>query len=208
MLILGRLVNVCAFLLLKSKTRLLSVKMYWINWLTKCSFGRSQNNITVSDEDLERRCASNSVSTLKGPILRLSQAHRFIPQLGQLPICTDQPNWYPRTVCHPYWNSRGWVPTAELPEDFPLRFQPQRLLSQLKDRADSDCCSHNPPTPTPFTDVCIKKKSRIIDSLSIYGIAKNDIERILSMNLRDKLMADVTKDLQPVEERVWVRHIW
>lgn len=67
----------------------------------------------------------------------------------------------------------------------------------------------NTPTPTPYTTQLYRKDvNKYLDYLKTYGISRSDIERILKNGLlRDKLLAEITKDLPPTEEQVWVRHI-
>ncbi|MBP7213983.1 MAG: peptidylprolyl isomerase [Anaerolineaceae bacterium] len=65
------------------------------------------------------------------------------------------------------------------------------------------------PTATPYTESLYKENVKEYqDALSPYGIDKKDLERFTRNSLlRTKLIEDMTKDMQPVEEQVWVRHI-
>lgn len=66
------------------------------------------------------------------------------------------------------------------------------------------------PTSTPFTldgyNTLFKER---LDAISAEtGINETEYRRLYEGTLlRDKLLADVTKDLQPFEEQVWARHI-
>lgn len=172
----------------------------------------AKRNITVSDEDLAREMREQ---------FRFYPEGTYTPTITTTPVYT--PTWSaaqfalidptntPEPSVTPTETPEGWVPTAtELPEGFPTEVPATATVAPTDGPAPTaTAVPTDPPTPTPFTERLYKKEVKdYIDSLSIYGITRNDIERILYNGLlRDKLMADVTKDLEPVEEQVWVRHI-
>ena len=172
----------------------------------------AKRNIVVSDEDVERE---------------LREQFRFFPEGTYTPTITSTPvytpTWSaaqfeligptdtPEPSATPTETPDGWVPTAtELPEGFPTEVPATPTLEPTQGpEPTATAIPTDPPTPTPFTERLFKKEvADYLDSLSIYGISKNDIEQILYNGLlREKLIEDVTKDLEPVEEQVWVRHI-
>jgi len=172
----------------------------------------AKRNITVSDEELEREMREQ---------FRFYPEGTYTPTITTTPVYT--PTWSaaqfalidptdtPEPSATPTETPEGWVPTAtELPEGFPTEV-PATATLQPTDGPEPTATAvpTDLPTPTPFTERLYNKEVKTyIDSLAIYSITKNDVERILYNGLlRDKLLADVTKDLQPNEEQVWVRHI-
>lgn len=67
----------------------------------------------------------------------------------------------------------------------------------------------NTPTPTVYTtQVYAKAIKDYATMLKTYGLTSNDMEKLVrAQMLRDKLMAEITKDMKPEQEQVWVRHI-
>jgi parvulin-like peptidyl-prolyl isomerase len=68
----------------------------------------------------------------------------------------------------------------------------------------------NEPTATPVTEQGYKDllKKQIDDVSKNTGMSETDYRFLVESSLyRDKLMNDVTKDLKPVQEQVWARHI-
>jgi hypothetical protein len=66
------------------------------------------------------------------------------------------------------------------------------------------------PTATPVTAQGYQEllKQRIADMAKNTGMDEAAYRTLIESSLlRDKLLADVTKDLKPVEEQVWARHI-
>lgn len=105
----------------------------------------------------------------------------------------------------------GWEPTASEPES---EATTDAEVAPSEETAVEEETTPTPvpsitPTPTPYTTRLFSKDVQsYYDYVGTYGITKSDIENILRMGLlRDKLLADITKDLEPFEEQVWVRHI-
>lgn len=65
------------------------------------------------------------------------------------------------------------------------------------------------PTPTEFTFQGYREAlTKYLDRLKVTKLTEADIRRIFESNLyRTKLEADMTKDLKPVQDQVWARHI-
>jgi len=105
----------------------------------------------------------------------------------------------------------GWEPTASEPES---EATTDAEVAPSEETAVEEETTPTPvpsitPTPTPYTTRLFSKDVQsYYDYVGTYGITKSDIENILRMGLlRDKLLADITKDLEPFEEQFWVRHI-
>ena len=65
------------------------------------------------------------------------------------------------------------------------------------------------PTPTLYTTQLFAKEVKTyVNSVKAYGITDAQLEKVFRASLlREKLMADVTKDIAPEQEQVWARHI-
>jgi len=65
------------------------------------------------------------------------------------------------------------------------------------------------PTPTVYTtQVYAKEVKSYTDMLKSYGLTFNDMEKLVNAQmLRDRVLAEITKDMKPEQEQVWVRHI-
>ena len=172
----------------------------------------AKRNIVVSDDDLDREMREQ---------FRFYPEGTYTPTITTTPVYT--PTWSaaqfalidptdtPEPSATPTETPEGWVPTAtKLPEGFPTEV-PATATVEPTDGPEPTATAvpTDPPTPTPFTERLFNKEVKeYVDSFSVYGITKNEIEQILYNGLlRDKLIEDVTKDLKPVEEQVWVRHI-
>lgn len=172
----------------------------------------AKRNIVVSDGDLERELREQ---------FRFYPEGTYTPTITTTPVYTptwsaDQfalinPTVTPEPSATPTETPEGWIPTAtELPEGFPTEVPATATVEPtVGPEPTATAVPTDPPTPTPFTERLFNNEvNDYLDSLSIYGITKSDIEEILYNGLlRDKLIEDVTKDLKPVEEQVWVRHI-
>ncbi len=64
-------------------------------------------------------------------------------------------------------------------------------------------------TPTPYTTQEYGENlDAFEESYQTYNFTLEDLRKIVEVNLlAEKLMEDVTKDLEPVEEKIWARHI-
>lgn len=172
----------------------------------------AKRNITVSDEDVQRELQQQFGFYPEGTYTpTITTTPVYTPTWSATQFALLDPTETPLPSPTPTETPEGWVPTAtELPEGSPTEI-PATATGEPTAGPDPTATSvpTEVPTPTPFTERLYNKEvNDYIDSLSVYGITKSDIERIIYNNLlRDKLMEDVTKDLEPTEEQVWVRHI-
>lgn len=172
----------------------------------------AKRNITVSDEDVEQELREQFRFYPEGTYTpTITSTPVYTPTWSAAQLALINPTDTPEPSATPTETPEGWVPTAtELPEGFPTEVPATATVEPTAGPEPSATpVPTDPPTPTPFTERLYNQDVKeYIDSLSIYGITKNDIEQILYNGLlRDKLMEDLTKDLEPVEEQVWVRHI-
>ena len=65
------------------------------------------------------------------------------------------------------------------------------------------------PTPTTYTQKLYDQNlKKYLTNVSTVGISRKQVEYSFRMQiLREKLMLELTKDLKPVEDQVWARHI-
>ena len=65
------------------------------------------------------------------------------------------------------------------------------------------------PTPTVYTtQVFAKEVKNYTTMLKTYGLTLNDMEKLVHAQLlRDRVLSEITKDMKPEQEQVWVRHI-
>lgn len=171
----------------------------------------AKRNIVVSTEEIEAL---------------LQEQFRFFPDGTKTPTITSTPVYTPTWSAdqialidptatftpspEPTHTPEGWEPTpTELPEDEqaveatePAALTPTEIPTQTP-------IPSNTPTPTQFTTKLFDKEVKeYMDFLNTYEVSRSDVERILHNGLlREKLMADITKDVPPTEEQVWVRHI-
>lgn len=168
----------------------------------------AKRGLTVSDEELEQAMQSS---------------FNFYPNGTQTPTIT------PTIVNTPTWSSEqlnlinptetatpaptstatpeGWEPTQEA-----------TAISETETTAESTTPTVEPtateiptltPTPTIYTTkLYAKELDAYLDEVKNLGISQKQIEDIFRADLlRTKLLEDVTKDMVPQEEQVWVRHI-
>jgi peptidyl-prolyl cis-trans isomerase D len=64
-------------------------------------------------------------------------------------------------------------------------------------------------SPTPYTlDMFETQYKEMLDSLGQFDISEQTVRSVYEADLyREKLMAEITKDVEPTEEQVWARHI-
>ena len=168
----------------------------------------SKRGLSVSDEELEEAMQSS---------------------FGFYPMGTQTPTITPTIVNTPTWSSEqfalinptetatpaptstatpeGWEPTQEA-----------TVISETKVASESATPTVEPtateiptvtPTPTVYTTKLYGKElGNYLDEVKNLGISRQQIEEIFRTNLlRTKLFEDLTKDMVPQEEQVWVRHI-
>jgi len=163
-----------------------------------------KRGITVSDEEVQKA---------------MQEQYGFYPQGTNTPAPTSEP------VYTPTWsvsqleliNPTNTPEATEEPEE---GVEDETDLTVDEENVETDDTDEDvevsptavpteAPTPTPYTERLYKEDVREYqDALSPYGISQKDLERFTRNSLlRSKLIEDMTKDIQPEEEQVWVRHI-
>lgn len=161
-----------------------------------------KRGITVSDEEVQKN---------------MQEQFGFFPQGTNTPAPTSEP------VYTPTWSASqlkliGPTNTPEPTEEVEEAVDDTVDTPQDETEPDPDeeevelsptAVPTEAPTPTPFTERLYKQEVKEYqDALTPYGISKKDLERFTYNSLvRSKLLADMTKDMKPEEEQVWVRHI-
>lgn len=168
----------------------------------------AKRGITVSDEEIQDALQSS---------------------FGFYPMGTKTPTITPTIVNTPTWSSEqfelikptdtatpaptstatpeGWEPTQAATATSETQATPEATTPTVEPTATE--IPTVTPTPTVYTTKLYGKElGNYLDDLKTYGISRRQIEDIFRANLlRTKLMEDVTKDMLPQEEQVWVRHI-
>ena len=168
----------------------------------------AKRGITVSDEEIQDALQSS---------------------FGFYPMGTKTPTITPTIVNTPTWSSEqfelikptdtatpaptstatpeGWEPTQAATATSEIQATPEATTPTVEPTATE--IPTVTPTPTVYTTKLYGKElGNYLDDLKTYGISRRQIEDIFRANLlRTKLMEDVTKDMLPQEEQVWVRHI-
>ncbi len=172
----------------------------------------ANRNITVSDEEVQQELQEQFGFYPEGTYTpTVTTTPVYTPTWSAAQFALIDPTDTPVPSSTPTETPEGWVPTAtDVPEGSPTDVPATATVEPTvgPDPTETPIPTIT-PTPTPFTERLYNKEVKdYLDSLSVYGISRSDIERIIYNELlRDKLIADVTKDLEPTEEQVWVRHI-
>ena len=186
--------------------------------------GENVLNQMIDDQLIREEAAKRGITVTEAELKEAMQA-----SFGFYPMGTQTPTITPTTVYTPTWSSEqidlirptktalpaptstatpeGWEPTLE-----------PTAVSQTEVAAASTTPTVEPtateiptvtPTPTVYTTKLYGKEvSNYLDEVKNMGISARQIEEIFRMNLlRTKLLEDLTKDMLPQEEQVWVRHI-
>lgn len=168
----------------------------------------AKRGLTVSDEEVQESMQSS---------------------FGFYPMGTKTPTITPTMVNTPTWSSEqfnlinptetatpeptstatpeGWEPTQAATAASETEAVPEETTPTAEPTATE--IPTVTPTPTVYTTKLYRKElGNYLDNVKNYGISQQQIEEIFRANLfRTKLMEDVTKDMLPQEEQVWVRHI-
>jgi len=101
----------------------------------------------------------------------------------------------------------GWEPTAEATAIVETEVVPEESTPTTEPTATE--IPTVTPTPTVYTTKLYGKElGTYLDEVKAYGITRKQIEEIFRADLlRTKLLEEITKDMLPQEEQVWVRHI-
>ena len=194
--------------------------------------GENVLNQMIDDQLIREEAAKRGVTVSDEEIKEEMQA-----SFGFYPNGTQTPTITPTTVSSPTWSSEQFdlikptetatpAPTSTATPEGWEPTQPVTPISETEETAangtDVASAETTPtlepsateiptvtPTPTVYTTKLYGKElSNYLDEVKNYGISRQQIEDIFRANLlRTKLMADVTKDMLPQEEQVWVRHI-
>ncbi len=168
----------------------------------------AKRGITVSDDEIQEA---------------LQESFNFFPNGTKTPTVTptivNTPTWSsdqfalinPTETATPAPTStatpEGWEPTQEGTPVSETEIAPESTTPTLEPTATE--IPTVTPTPTVYTTKLYGKElGSYLDNVKTYGINRKQIEEIFHANLlRTKLLADMTKDMLPQEEQVWVRHI-
>ncbi len=163
-----------------------------------------KRGITVSDEEVQKA---------------IQEQYGYYPQGTNTPSPTSEP------VYTPTWSASQLelinpTNTPEATEEPEEVIEDETDLPVDEENVETDATDEDvevsptaipteAPTATPYTEKLYKENVKEYqDALTPYGINKKDLERFTYNSLlRNKLIEDMTKDMQPVEEQVWVRHI-
>jgi len=168
----------------------------------------AKRGLTVSDEEVQEAIQSS---------------------FGFYPMGTKTPTITPTIVNTPTWSSEQFAlikptetatpaPTStSTPEGWEPTQEPT-AVSETDATAESTTPTVEPtateiptvtPTPTVYTTKLYGKElGSYLDEVKNLGISRKQIEEIFRADLlRTKLQEDLTKDMVPQEEQVWVRHI-
>ncbi|HOZ38987.1 MAG TPA: peptidylprolyl isomerase [Anaerolineaceae bacterium] len=168
----------------------------------------AKRGLTISDEEIQEAIQSS---------------------FGFYPMGTQTPTITPTMVNTPTWSSEqfdliqptetatpaptstatpdGWEPTLEPTATSEIEATPEASTPTVEPSATE--IPTITPTPTVYTTKLYGKElGNYLDEVKNYGISPRQIEDIFRANLlRTKVSEDVTKELLPEEEQVWVRHI-
>lgn len=158
----------------------------------------AQRGITVSDEEIETRMQSNFGFFANGTPTAAPTSTPFVtPTLNptQLALVTITPTPSPFPTFTP-------EPTATRDPNATATPAPS---------ATPDVTATPIPTATPYT--LEGYQTQVASVVQSYKDNQVDIDQafyrelVRAELLREKLRAEITKDLKPIEEQVWVRHI-
>jgi len=186
--------------------------------------GENVLNQMIDDQLIREEAAKRGLSVSDKELQEAMQS-----SFGFYPMGTQTPTITPTTVYTPTWSSEqfalikptetatpaptstatpeGWEPTQEA-----------TAASETQTAVESTTPTVEPtateiptltPTPTVYTTKLYGQElNKYLKEVKNLGISHKQIEEIFRTNLlRTKLLADVTKDMVPQEEQVWVRHI-
>lgn len=173
----------------------------------------AKRNITVSDEEVQALLREQFAFYPEGTYTpTITSTPVYTPTWSAAQIELINPTDTPEPSATPTETPEGWQPTTtEGPDTQPAEEVVPTFPAEEAPTSEPTATTvpTEPPTPTPYTERLFKQDVKeYVDSLRPYGISRDDIEQILYNGLlREKLIEDVTKDLRPEEEQVWVRHI-
>lgn len=186
--------------------------------------GENVLNQMIDDQLIREEAAKRGLSVSEDELEEAVQASfNFYPEGTKTPTVT------PTNVFTPTWSSEqfelikptetatpaptststpeGWEPTQEATAITETEVAPESTTPTVEPTATE--IPTVTPTPTVYTTKLYGKElGNYLDEVKNLGISRDQIEEIFRANLlRTKLLEDLTKDLLPQEEQVWVRHI-
>lgn len=172
-----------------------------------------KRGITVTDEEVDALMREQFNFFPEGtytPTITSTQVYTPTWSAAQIDLINPTATFTPSP--EPSSTPDDWEPTAtELPEgETPVVVEnTPTIVSGPTEVPTQTPVPSNTPTPTVYTTRLFNKEVKEYqDYLDTYGISKADLRQIIySGILRDKIMEDITKDMTPTEEQVWVRHI-
>lgn len=187
-------------------------------------FGEDVLNRMIDDQLIREEAAKRGVSVSDEEVQDAIQS-----SFGFYPMGTKTPTITPTIVNTPTWSSEqftlinptetatpeptftatpeGWEPTQEATAVVETEIAPESTTPTTEPTATE--IPTVTPTPTVYTTKLYGKEfGNYLDEVKTYGITRKQIEEIFRADLlRTKLLEDLTKDMLPEEEQVWVRHI-
>lgn len=187
-------------------------------------FGEDVLNRMIDDQLIREEAAKRGVSVSDEEVQDAIQS-----SFGFYPMGTKTPTITPTIVNTPTWSSEqftlinptetatpeptftatpeGWEPTQEATAVVETEIAPESTTPTTEPTATE--IPTVTPTPTVYTTKLYGKEfGNYLDEVKTYGITRKQIEEIFRADLlRTKLLEDLTKDMLPQEEQVWVRHI-
>lgn len=187
-------------------------------------FGEDVLNRMIDDQLIREEAAKRGVSVSDEEVQDAIQS-----SFGFYPMGTKTPTITPTIVNTPTWSSEqfalinptetatpeptftatpeGWEPTQEATAVVETETAPESTTPTTEPTATE--IPTVTPTPTVYTTKLYGKEfGNYLDEVKTYGITRKQIEEIFRADLlRTKLLEDLTKDMLPEEEQVWVRHI-
>ena len=186
--------------------------------------GENVLNKMIDDQLIREEAAKRGLAVSDDEIQDAIQS-----SLGFYPMGTKTPTITPTMVNTPTWSSeqfdlikptetaipaptstatpQGWEPTLVATATSVIEATQESSTPTVEPTATE--IPTITPTPTVYTTKLFGKEfGNYLDEVKNYGISPRQIEDIFRANLlRTKVLEDVTKDLRPEEEQVWVRHI-
>jgi len=186
--------------------------------------GENVLNQMIDDQLIREEAAKRGITVSDDEIQEALQA-----SFAFYPMGTKTPTITPTIVNTPTWSSEqfalinptetatpeptstatpeGWEPTAEATAIVETEVVPEESTPTTEPTATE--IPTVTPTPTVYTTKLYGKElGTYLDEVKTYGITRKQIEEIFRADLlRTKLLEEITKDMLPQEEQVWVRHI-
>ncbi len=186
--------------------------------------GENVLNQMIDDQLIREEAAKRGITVSDEEIQEAIQA-----SFAFYPMGTKTPTVTPTIVNTPTWSSEqfalinptetatpaptstatpeGWEPTTEATATVETEVVPEETTPTTEPTATE--IPTVTPTPTVYTTKLYGKElGTYLDEVKTYGITRKQVEEIFRADLlRTKLSQEITKDMLPQEEQVWVRHI-